>query len=86
MPMLVWQLLFFVFPLCFLIALSFWVVRNYRMTPDFDPVNWIKMYKKGYFWDAYYRTFGMALLSTAVTTLLAFPCAYALAFKVSENV
>ena len=86
MPMLVWQLLFFVFPLCFLIALSFWVVRNYRMTPDFDPVNWIKMYKKGYFWDAYYRTFGMALLSTAVTTLLALPCAYALAFKVSANV
>ena len=86
MPMLVWQLLFFVFPLCFMVALSFWVVKNYRMTPDFDPVNWIKMFKKGYFWDAYYRTFGMALVSTVVTSLLAFPCAYALAFKVSANV
>ena len=86
MPMLVWQLLFFVFPLCFLVGLSFWVVRNYRMTPDFDPVNWIKMYNKGYFWDAYFRTFVIASMSTVITSVIAFPCAYGLAFKVSANI
>jgi spermidine/putrescine transport system permease protein/putrescine transport system permease protein len=83
LPMLVWQLVFFVFPLIFLLALSFWLVKNYRMLPAFDPVNWIRMYTRGYFWDAYFLTFAMALLATAVTSVLAFPCAYALAFRVS---
>jgi spermidine/putrescine transport system permease protein/putrescine transport system permease protein len=83
LPILVWQLVFFVFPLLFLVALSFWLVKNYRMVPAFDPVNWIKMYGRGYFWDAYWLTFGMALLATVVISLLAFPCAYALAFRVS---
>jgi spermidine/putrescine transport system permease protein/putrescine transport system permease protein len=83
LPMPVWQLVFFVFPLLFLVALSFWLVKNYRMVPAFDPVNWIKMYGRGYFRDAYFLTFGMALLATVVTSLLAFPCAYALAFRVS---
>lgn len=85
MPLLVWQFVFFVVPLGFLVYLSFWLVRNYRMVPGFDAVNWVKMYGKGYFWDAYFLTFGMAALATAVITVLAFPCAYALSFKMSET-
>ena len=85
LPLLVWQLLFFVVPLGFLVYLSFWLVKNYRMTPAFETVNWVKMFSKGYFWDAYFLTFGMAALATVVTTLLAFPAAYALAFKVSPT-
>ena len=83
MPMVIWQLVFFVFPLLFLLALTFWLVKNYRMVPGFDTVNWVKMYTRGYFWDAYGFTFAMAFASTAVTSVLAFPCAYALAFNVS---
>ena len=43
------------------------------------------MYGKDYFWDAYGLTFGLAALSTLVASLIAFPCAYALAFKVSDT-
>ena len=86
LPLLIWQFLFFVVPLGFLVYLSFWLVRNYRMTPAFETVNWVKMFSKGYFWDAYYLTFGMAALATLVTTTIAFPAAYALAFKVSPTV
>lgn len=86
MPLLIWQFLFFVVPLGFLVYLSFWLVRNYRMTPAFETVNWVKMFSKGYFWDAYYFTFAMAALATIVTTTIAFPAAYALAFKVSPTV
>ncbi len=85
LPLLVWQFLFFVVPLAFLVYLSFWLVKNYRMIPGFDTVNWVKMFSKGYFWDAYVLTFAMATLATVVTTALAFPCAYALSFKVSET-
>jgi spermidine/putrescine transport system permease protein len=44
LPLLVWQILFFVFPLVFLVALSFWTVKNFVMSPDFDTVNWTTMY------------------------------------------
>ena len=83
LPNLIWQFLFFVIPLAFLFYLSFWLVKNYRMVPGFDTINWIRMFSKGYFWDAYYITFWLAFLSTSITTLLAFPCAYGLAFKTS---
>ena len=84
LPVVLWQVLFFVVPLAFLIYLSFWLVRDYRMVPGFETVNWAAMYAKGYFRDAYALTFGLAALSTLVTSLIAFPCAYALAFRVSD--
>ncbi|MFK7891445.1 MAG: ABC transporter permease [Granulosicoccus sp.] len=82
-PLIVWQITFFVVPLGFLIYLSFWVVENYRMTPALDPVNWDKMLSRDYFWSAYFYTFKLALVATVLTSLIAFPAACALAFKLS---
>jgi len=84
--MLVWQALFFIVPLLFLIVLTFWLVKNYRMTPAFEVVNWVKMYTRGYFWDAFALTFALALGSTVVTSILAFPASFVLAFKASDSV
>lgn len=85
LPLLIWQLLFFLFPLVFLIALSFWTVRNFRMQPDFDLVNWAKIYSDGNFWQTYLRTLVLSGAAAALTTVLAFPCSYAIAFKLSET-
>ena len=85
MPVIVWQCLFFVGPLLFMIAMSFFLVKNYRMVEAFEFKNWIKMMSRDYFWDAYWYTLMLASLSTIVTSLLAFPAAFGLAFKVSEN-
>ena len=85
LPNLIWQGLFFIVPLLFLVFLSFWLVKNYRMTPGFDVVNWVKMYSKAYFWDAYFRTFVLAFISSTVISCVAFPCSYGLAFKLSET-
>jgi spermidine/putrescine transport system permease protein/putrescine transport system permease protein len=84
-PIVIWQVLFFIVPVAFLVVLTFWLVKNYRMVPGFDTVNWVKMYTRGFFWDAYFRTFVLASLSTLVTSLLAFPASYALAFKLSPT-
>lgn len=84
LPLLVWQLLFFLFPLVFLVALSFWTVRNFRLEPDFDTANWIKMYGRGVFWQAYGLTLALAASAAAITSVLAFPCAYTIAFKLSD--
>ncbi|MFD1330105.1 ABC transporter permease [Mycoplana ramosa] len=85
LPMLVWQVMFFLAPLLFLIALSFWTVRNFRMEPNFDPVNWVWMLSRGVFWDAYLRTFALATAAAIITSALAFPCAYAIAYKLSDT-
>jgi spermidine/putrescine transport system permease protein len=85
LPIIVWQLLFFVGPLLFMLAMSFFVVKNYRMVEAFDTASWVKMLGRGYFWDSYFLTLWLATLATACAMVIAFPAAYALAFKVSDN-
>jgi spermidine/putrescine transport system permease protein len=86
LPIIVWQLVFFVGPLLFMVAMSFFVVKNYRMVEAFELTAWQKMLERSYFWDSYMLTLGLASLSTIVAMTVAFPAAYALAFKVSDNV
>lgn len=85
LPIIVWQALFFLGPLLFMVAMSFFLVKNYRMEEAFEFKNWEKMLTRGYFWDSYVLTFLLATLSTVVTSLLAFPAAFALAFKVPDS-
>ena len=86
LPMLIWQAAFFVVPLVFMAAISLWLVKNYRMEPDFILKNWSKMLGRGFFWDAYWITLWRASLAAVVISLIAFPASYALAYKVSETV
>lgn len=85
LPLLLWQVLFFVFPLLFLIALSFWTVKNFRMQADFDTINWITVYGRAVFWQSYGLTLALATAAAAITSILAFPCSYAIAFKLTSR-
>ncbi len=86
LPMPVWQLLFFVVPLLFMLVMTFFEVKNYRMEPGFEPVNWAKVLGRTIFWKSYGLTFGLASLATVLASVIAFPASYALSFKVSETV
>jgi spermidine/putrescine transport system permease protein len=86
LPIIIWQAAFFLVPLGFMLVMTFWAVRNYRMEPDFVLQNWAKMFSRGYFWDAYWLTLGRATLAAVIASLVAFPASYALAFKVSPVV
>ena len=85
LPIIVWQLLFFVGPVIFMIAMSFFLVKNYRMTEAFEFVNWSKMFSKNYFWDSYLYTVIIASISTVFAMTIAFPASFTLAFKTSEK-
>lgn len=85
LPSPLWQLLFLVSPLVFLGVITFWSVEFYRLAPDFHVGNWVHIYTRGYFHDAYLRTFGLAALATVVISAVAFPCAYAIAFKLNPS-
>ncbi|SHL64236.1 hypothetical protein SAMN05443432_10290 [Roseovarius litoreus] len=78
LPLLIWQLAFFAFPLLFLIAISFWSVRNFQMTPDLNFGNWERILTRGTFWDAYARS---AMLATASAVLTVAFAAISFAYK-----
>lgn len=86
LPIIIWQVLFFVGPLLFMVAMSFFLVRNYVMQEAFVFKNWERMLTRNYFWDSYAYTLILASVSTAVASIAAFPAAFALAFKVSPSV
>lgn len=85
LPILIWQGLFFLGPLVFMIAMSFFVVKNYRMVETFELTSWQKMLSKGYLWDSYRYTLAMAAGAAALASALAFPAAYMLAFRASAR-
>ncbi len=84
LPMILWQGLFFVGPLIFMIAMSFFLVKNYRMEPALQVGNWTKTLSRGFFWDSYFLTLWLAGLAVIITTCVAFPASCFLAFRVSD--
>ncbi|RKF17144.1 ABC transporter permease [Roseovarius spongiae] len=85
LPLLVWQLAFFLFPLIFLVAISFWTVKMFQMQPDLNFGNWQRILTRGIFWDAYLHTMILAASASALTSAIAFPASYAISFKLSET-
>jgi len=81
LPAGIWQTLFFLAPLGVLVAMSFWTVRSYRLTPDFVLSNWERMLTRGYFWDAYLHTASLALATALIASVMAFPVAFFLAYR-----
>jgi spermidine/putrescine transport system permease protein len=80
-PTFLWQLAFFLVPLGFLVAMTFWSVRNFRLQPDFTFINWEAIFAAGFFRNAFVYTSGMALLTSLLAATAAFPVAYAIAFR-----
>ena len=85
LPLLIWQFLFFIVPLGFMVVMRFWMVRNYRMVPDFSFANWQRILGWEVFWSAYGFTLWLAVAATVITSVLAFPASFGLAFKVSDS-
>ncbi len=85
LPLPVWLAGFFLGPMVLLIWLSFWDVKNFLLTPDFQLENWQKILTAGYFWSAYARTAVIAASAAALATLVALPCALAISFFLSPR-
>src|SRR5690606_5856590 len=86
LPPLLWQLAFFVGPLLVLVAMSFWSVKMFRLSPDFILGNWAHLLNAQFFRDAYLYTLVIALIAAILASLVSLPVSYALARKVSPNV
>lgn len=82
-PTLLWQVVFFLVPLLFLVAMTFWSVRSFRLQPDFTLVNWQVILKAGFFQSAFVYTFILSAIAAILAGVVAFPVAYLISFRVS---
>jgi spermidine/putrescine transport system permease protein len=85
LPLPIWLGLFFILPLLMLIALSFWTVQNFRLTPAASVDAWAYVLGLDYLWGIYWRTYALAFVSALLVSIIAFPASYALAFIVSPR-
>ncbi len=84
-PVALWQLAFFVTPLVFLVVITFWKVKNFKLEPAFDLGNWEKVLTSTPFQRALVYTFEVAAITTVLAMLLAFPAAHAIALRLSDK-
>lgn len=85
-PVLAWQLVFFAGPLLFLVIVTFWEVRNFRLSPALVLDNWSTALSSATFRRALFYTFQVALTTTALSIALALPAAYTIAFRLPRRV
>lgn len=84
-PVLVWQLVFFAAPLVFLVVITFWQVRSFRLEPAFVFDNWERILFAGTFHRALVHTLVTTATTTVLALLLAFPAAYTIAFRLKPK-
>ena len=84
-PVLVWQLVFFVGPLLFLVVVSFWRVQSFRLEPAFSLENWERILGAATFYKALLHTLQAAATTTVLALLIAFPAAYTIALRLQPR-
>jgi ABC-type spermidine/putrescine transport system permease subunit I len=81
LPVALWQAVFFVAPLLFLVVITFWQVRSFRLEPAFVLDNWTRILGSGTFHSALLHTLLISATTTVLALLLAFPAAYTIALR-----
>lgn len=79
---LLWQVLFYAFPLGLLIAIAFWVVDNYQLTPAFTLNNYSELLAKPRYRLAVVNSLRLSFLAASMAVAFALPIAQALAVHV----
>jgi spermidine/putrescine transport system permease protein len=81
LPVFVWQAVFFAAPLIFLVVITFWQVKSFRLEPAFVLDNWERVLLSSPFQRALVHTLSLSAVTTVLALLIAFPAAYTIAFR-----
>lgn len=71
--------LFFALPMAYLLVVTFWRIRRYKLTPDFTLANYGTVVDEYLYSLAF--TLAIALVIACITTVLAFAIAYLIRFR-----
>ncbi|NSZ66100.1 ABC transporter permease (plasmid) [Agrobacterium tumefaciens] len=84
-PVIAWQSVFFAAPLVFLLVVTFWTVRSFKLQPAFSFDNWQKVLLSTPFQRALVYTAEVSALCAILTLLIALPVAYTIAFRLPRR-
>jgi spermidine/putrescine transport system permease protein len=88
-PAVIYDSIFFLLPLIFLIWIGFWSVENYRAVPGFSLSNYLDIFSQFFVRSRYSfaiaQSLWVAFSTTALGILLCYPFAMALVFVVPER-
>ncbi|PIT96900.1 hypothetical protein COT82_00690 [Candidatus Campbellbacteria bacterium CG10_big_fil_rev_8_21_14_0_10_35_52] len=86
LPFLLWQALVFVIPLFFLIVISFWEIREYRLIPVFTFQNYSELLSAWQFYLVIGRSLFFSFMVALSTIIFGAAIAYGLVFFVKSKV
>ncbi len=81
LPVLLWQLVFFAAPLLFLVVVTFWQVRSFKLQPALSLDNWTRILGASSFHQAALHSLAVSATATVLALAIAFPAAYTIAFR-----
>ncbi len=85
-PAVIYDSIFFLLPLLFLVWIGFWTTENYRAIPGFSPENYLDIFSQFFTKSRYalaiLQSLWVAVTTTALGILLCYPFAMALVFLV----
>ena len=82
----IWQFLFYFSALVILVVISFWVLRQYRLTPAFTLQNYSEILSNIVYSKAAVISVWLSLSTAVVATVLALPLVQALHFHLSRQI
>jgi ABC-type spermidine/putrescine transport system permease subunit I len=80
LPISLWQAVFYLASAAFLVLASFWIMKDYRLTPIWTLQNYIVFFKEFIYFKAYLTSLVFATTTVLITIVVAYPFAYALVF------
>ncbi len=81
LPLVLWQLLFFVLPVLLLLGLSVWRTQNYKLVPTFTFDNYLAIFSRPAVWRSLLLSVETAAFVAIACAVLAYPVAYFIAKK-----
>jgi spermidine/putrescine transport system permease protein len=85
LPITGWEVFFYLIPLIFLLLISFWTTKDYRIVPEWNLKNYITVFTNPLVRVAFLRSLGITFSTLIITILAAYPFAYGLVFKLPKR-
>jgi spermidine/putrescine transport system permease protein len=85
LPITVWEVLFFLFPVILIFMVSFLYVKELRLVYEWTFRNYAKIFSMLPYWEAYLRSFRLSLTAVLFSAAIGYPLAYTIAFEISRR-
>lgn len=81
-----WQAIFYFIPLVLLMAISFWILKHYELTPAFTFENYINIFSKKIYINGLVTSLWLGVTTALIATVLGLPISQAINFHIPNRI